>query len=458
MKVEMIMNCPFTDAGNSERLEMALQEDWRYLPAIGKWLKWTGQRWQEQDEAALYVAAVEAYRRMIDAVYSLPRAADKAERERREHLMDWLEKSENASKIKNAVVFLRDLLKDDYKEYDANPFLLNVQNGTLDLKSGKLLPHDRADKLTKVCATPYVEHPAIGLWIETVAQIIPDPDVRKWLQCFVGYCLTASTQEEKFLIAYGPGGRGKGTFWETIAAALSDYKTVVPIDILLTSGITDTGNNPTPELAKLPGKRLVLSSESGKGRRLDEAKVKLLTGGDVITARRLHCEPFDFRPAFKLILQTNYLPSLTDSLDLGIQRRTVIIPFTARLETNPKLKAELLKMENLTSCLSWCVDGCREWIRHGLGEVPPAAKAAADAYYKENDLLGQWLDERTENCSGGFLLFDKALSDFNDWLTVGGTGTRYQRKGFAEAMERHGKAKIRKSTGTGYPDLCIRCT
>ena len=120
--------------------------------------------------------------------------------------------------------------------------------------------------------------------------------------------------------------------------------------------------------------------------------------------------------------------------------------------------AKMLKKENLTSCLSWCVDGCREWIKHGLGEVPPAAKAAADAYYKENDLLGQWLDERTENCAGGFLLFDKALSDFNDWLTVGGTGTRYQRKGFTEAMERHGKAKIRKSNGTGYPDLCIRCT
>ncbi len=456
MKIELIMNFPLTDAGNAERLEAMLSECWKFLPAINKWIKWTGQRWEEQDEPALYVAAAEALRKMADEIDLLPRSPDKGERERRNRILNWLEKSENAGKIKNAAVFLRDLLKDDYTEYDSDPFLLNCQNGTLNLTTGILKPHDKADKLMKICSVPYIESPTSTLWAETVEQILPDPNVRHWLQKFVGSCMTGSTQEEKFIIAYGPGGRGKGTFWETIAAVLADFKTVLPIDILLTSGITDTGNGPTPELAKLPGKRLVLSSESGKGRRLDEAKVKLLTGGDVITARRLQCDPFEFRPAFKLVLQTNYLPSLTDSLDLGIQRRTVIIPFTANLDTDIKLKSELLKPENLIACLSWCVTGCRDWINSGLGDVPPAAKAAAEAYYRENDLLGQWLEERTEKCDGCFLLFDKALSDFNEWLTVGGTGTRYQRKGFAEAMERHGKARIRKNTGNGYPSLCLR--
>ena len=454
--VQTAISAAFTDAGNAERLEMALKENWRYIPQIKRWLRWTGKRWQEQEEDAVFTAAAEAYRRMIDAVYELPKAADKAERERRERIINWLEKSENAGKIKAALVFLRDLLKDDYGEYDKAPFLLNCQNGTLNLETGILQGHDKNDKLTKICLCDYEELAQSTKWLETVRQILRDEPIRNYMQRFIGYCLTASTQEEKFLIAYGPGGCGKGTFFETIAAVLNDYRTTIPIDVLLANGIADSGNGPTPELAKLPGKRYVLSAESGKNRRLDEAKVKLLTGGDTVTARRLHAEPFDFKPSFKLVMQTNFLPSVTDSLDKGIQRRLVIIPFTAKLETNHKLKAELLKPENLKACLSWAVAGCRIWMNAGLGEVPEAAKAAAAAFYSENDLLQQWLEENTEQGTGAFLLVSKGLQDFNAWISVGGNNARYGRRTFSDAMERHGYLKSRTERGTGYAGLCLK--
>ena len=448
---------PLTDSGNAERLEAIIGLDWRYVPQIKRWLHWNGKQWQETEKAVLYVAAVNALRILADNIDRLPKAPDETERERRVRVINWLEKSENLSKVVSALGILEGMLPAEYKDFDNNPYLINVQNGTINLNNGKLQNHNQSDHITKICTVPYDEYPKGLLWVETVKQILPDDGIRRWMQKFIGYCMTGSTQEEKFVIACGPGGCGKGTFFETIAAVLGDYKAVIPIDILLATGIIEGGNNPTPELAKLPGKRYVLSSESGKGRRLDEAKVKLITGGDTITARRLHAEAFEFRPAFKLILQTNYMPSITDSLDKGIRRRLVIIPFVAKIEKqNLKLKQELLRPENLIECLNWCIEGAKLWKREGLGELPEEAKITAEKFYAENDLLQQWLDERTEAEPNGFLRFEAALKDFNNWLSAGGSGVTYQRKGFSEVMERHGKTKIRRNTGYGYMGIALK--
>lgn len=447
---------PLTDSGNAERLESLIGLDWRYVPQIKRWVHWDGKRWGETDEAALYIAAVEAYRRLADGIFQLPKA-DETELERRKRVIAWLEKSENLFKLTSASRILAGLLSADYRIFDHKPYLLNVQNGTFDLQKGNLQEHNRTDFLTKICSVPYVEYPPGMLWRETVKQILPDPGIRRWMQKFMGYCLTGSTQEEKFIVAFGPGGCGKGTFFETIAAVLNDYKSVIPIDILLATGITENGNGPTPELAKLPGTRYVLSSESGKGRRLDEAKVKLLTGGDTITARRLRTDSFEFRPEFKLILQTNFMPSISDSMDKGVRRRLIIVPFTAVIsQQNLKLKQELLLPENLAECFSWCIEGAMLWRQEGLGELPEKAKEAAEKFYLENDLLQQWLDERTEKDPEGFLRFETALKDFNEWVTVGGSGPCYQRKGFSEAMERHKLTKSRRNSGFGYPGIALK--
>ena len=275
------------------------------------------------------------------------------------------------------------------------------------------------------------------------------------MQKFTGYCLTGSTEEEKFLIAYGPGGCGKGTFFETVAAVLGDYKTVVPIDTLLAGTFYTNGEGPTSELAKLAGKRYVLSSECNKCRRLDEAKVKLLTGGDTVSARRLNANSFEFRPAFKLILQTNHLPNISDSLDNGLRRRLVIIPFEAKIERRDlKLKQKLQTAENLSACLAWCVEGARLWKKEGLHDLPEAAKKAASHFYEENDLLQQWLDERTEPSLGN-LQHTKALDNFNQWLLIGGN-YKWRRKRFSDAMLAHGFTKVRMGCGYCYENLCLR--
>ena len=503
-KLQYLMDLPLTDAGCADRLRMLLGADWKFVPQFGHWIHWDGRCWQEETEGSVRIAAIEAYRNLTIAIRSLPNSQDFTEMQRRQSVTDYLKRAESIGHVNGALCFLEGLLKKDYADFDTNPYLLNLQNGTLDLATGELRPHCRRDYLTKMCAASYIAKaneqkvtkaneqkictpecsaeendaaknkmpanengdadapvslenatPADSLWMQTVSTILPDPSIRRWMQKFIGYCLTGSTEEEKFVIAYGPGGCGKGTFFETIAAVLGNYKATVPIDMLLSGSFYADGNNPTPELAKLPGKRYVLSNESNKSRHMDEAKIKLLTGGDTITARRLHADPFEFHPAFKLILQTNYLPSLSDAKDQGIRRRLVIVPFNATIEhRDPKLKQKLLTEENRNACLAWCVEGAKLWRQEGLDDLPEEMNNATEAFYEDSDLLQQWLDERTEP-SLGFLKFDRALKDFNEWLALGGNST-IQRKSFSEAMKAHGKNKIRRTSGYGYDGICLR--
>ena len=505
-KIIYLMNLPLTDAGNANRLHSLLGDDWKFVPQLGRWLHWNGQRWQEETDGSIRVAAMEAFRDLAADIRSLPSCHDMKEMQHRQKVADALGRAESIGRVKGALSFLEGLALKQYGEFDTDPFLLNLQNGTLNLSTGELRPHNKKDFITKICGASYEprsvmklkqtadpqpvaeinslteqatskavsstgettakesgmnadilsdNNSAPSLWEETVRAILPDPAVRRWPQKFMGYCLTGSTEEEKFVVAYGPGGCGKGTFFETVAAVMGDYKSVVPVDILLTSNVYNGGNNPTPELAKLPGKRYVLSSESNKNRRMDEAKVKLLTGGDTLTARHLHADPFEFQPSFKLVLQTNYLPSISDAMDMGIRRRLAIVPFTAKIEKrDPKLKQKLLQPENQQACLAWCVEGAKLWQQEGLEDFPTEMQKAADSFYKESDLLQQWLDERTEP-SLGFLKFDRALKDFNEWLATGGNSF-YQRKSFSEAMLAHGKMKTRRNQGYGYPGIALR--
>ena len=461
-QIQYLMNLPYTDPGNAERLHVMIGSDWKFVPQINRWVHWNGKRWQEETNAVLRNVAVASYRKLASAIRSLPQTLDQTEQKRRANVLDWLRKSESLHHFKDAMNYWQGCNAADFAAFDANPFLLNVQNGTLNLATGTLQPFDKKDLLTKICAAGFEETVATqkplscasakempakkdatagnvsashnenngksatplaqNLWLQTVNTILPDPAVRRWMQKFMGYCLTGSTEEEKFVIAYGPGGSGKGTFFETIAAAISDYKATLSIDTLLATAYVTDGQRPTPEFAKLPGKRYVLSSESNPNRRLDEAKVKLLTGGDTLTARHLNAEPFEFCPSFKLILQTNHLPAISDAMN---------------------------------ACLAWCVEGAKLWFAEGLGnDVPDEVAKAASAFYEESDLLQQWLDERTEP-SLGFLKFSKALEDFNNWLFKNGNHG-WQRKSFAEAMQLHGKEKSRWGKGYGFPGLCLR--
>lgn len=261
---------------------------------------------------------------------------------------------------------------------------------TYDLRTGTGRTPDPLDYITKKTAcsaapagTP---HP---LWTTFLSRITnSDAELQGFLQRYLGYCCTGLTTEHVFVFAYGTGANGKSTFINTIAKIFGDYATVADMGTFIAS---NTERHPS-DLAKLRGARLVVAQETQKGRRWDETKIKALTGGDKITARFMRQDFFDFVPNFKLFITGNHKPRL-NNVDEAMRRRLLLVPFTVQI---PLAERDLELAEKLwaerRAILRWCIEGCLEWRHMGLS--PPATVLeATDDYFKEQDTVGQWIED-----------------------------------------------------------------
>jgi putative DNA primase/helicase len=282
---------------------------------------------------------------------------------------------------------------------------------TFDLRTGVSHAPRPSDYITKIagtsCAAPGTPHP---VWTAFLQRVAPDPELRSFLQRFVGYSLTGATTEHKFVFAYGTGANGKSTFINTIAAIFGNYATVADVGTFIAA---TTERHPT-DVAKLHGYRLVVAQETEKGRRWDETKIKTMTGGDKMTARFMRCDFFDFIPKFKLWIVGNHKPRL-DHVDEAMRRRMLLIPFLVQipaeerdLNLGEKLKAEW------PAILRWALDGCLEWQRIGLAP-PKIVTEATDEYFADQDLTKQWLEDCTED--GGPFAFTTSSQLFASWKT-----------------------------------------
>lgn len=373
-----------SDLGNAERLVDLRGRDLRYVHSAGNWLVWDGTRW-----AADTTGEVE--RRAAATVRTIYREAERADNvDEREELAKHAIRSESRARIDGMIALARSRhpIPIEAGALDANPWLLNVANGTIDLRRGTRQPHRREDLITKLAPVAYVPEATAPLWNGFLEEVIPDPETRAFLQRAAGYSLTGSTREQVILILFGSGQNGKTTFLEATHAVLGDYAIQADVELLL-----DRRNHGIPnDVARLRGARFVGAVESGEGRRLDETLVKRLTGGDTVTARFLHQEFFEFRMVGKLWLATNHRPTIRGTDD-AIWRRIRLVPFTIKVpdsevdrELGEKLAAEA------SGILNWFIEGCLEWQRIGLGS-PGAITAATAEYRSAEDLTGAFLAE-----------------------------------------------------------------
>lgn len=413
---ETLTNLSLTDEGNAHRIALVYEGKLLYCSNIGKWMLYTGKLWEEVNLERVY----EIVGKVMDRAKAEWQAAGMDEKG-----LKFFTNSKNTAKKKATLEQLQGLLYASTKDFDKNPWLLNCQNGVLDLRTGKLLPHSAGLMLSKICNAAL---PPAGTasppWEQTIKQIIPDNALRHYLQKYIGYCLTGSAREENFLIMHGPGGTGKGTFIETVQKVLGSYARPVNVDMFLSyRNDANSGEGATPILAALENIRLVVASESGEGRKFNEAKIKLLTGGDAITARRLHQAPTTYQPAFKVVIQTNYIPDVSNVNDKGITRRMLIAPFRQKLteeQRNLKLKEELSKPENLNAVLRWCVDGCLMWQKEGLtGTEPAAMNQVRDEYLADRDYIGDFLESCCEYKADAQTYLKDLYQGFCEWY--GGT-------------------------------------
>ena len=369
-----------TDLGNAERFVAHHGEDVRYCYPWRKWLVRTGARWERDDAGRVHRLAKETVR-------SIYREASEAEdEERRKALAKHAAASESETRIRALVELAKSEVPISPDELDADRWLLNVQNGTIDLRTGELREHRREDLITKLVPAEYDPNATAPTWEAFLERVLPGEELRGFVQRAAGYSATGDTSEQCMFIHHGPGANGKSTFQETVAAALGDYAMRTPTETLL---VKRAGGVPN-DVARLKGARFVTASETEEGRRLAESLVKDLTGQDTISARFMWAEWFDFKPTHTLHLSTNHKPEIRGT-DPAIWRRIRLIPWAVTIppaEQDRKL-AEKLRGE-LPGILAWIVRGCSAWLQEGL-KAPGEVRQATKAYRAEMDVLAAFL-------------------------------------------------------------------
>jgi len=379
---------PFTDMGNAERLIDRHGAELRYAYLWDAWLVWGGTHWAKDETQQVVRLAKATVRAIHDTLSSI------RDLETQKEAFKHAQKSEAAGRLQAMLELAHSeegvpVLPDDL---DSDPWILNCLNGTLDLRTGELLPHDPrrlCHKLLPVAFDPTATCPRWEAFLDRVMG--GKAHMTAFLQRTAGYALTGSTREQCLWILHGAGANGKSVFMAVLERLLGDYATRTESKTFIEKKSDAISN----DLARLKGSRLVLASETESGRRLAESLVKQVTGGERMTARFLHREYFEFTPEFKLLLATNHKPAIKGT-DNAIWRRIRLTPFEVVIppeERDQSLTEKLL--EELPGILAWAIRGCLDWQRVGLAP-PPEVTEATQEYRESMDTLGAFFDECCE--------------------------------------------------------------
>ncbi len=379
-----IITEPLTEAGAAERFARRHGDDLRYDHRRQRWLVWHGHRWAPDTDAAVTRIALEFARGWQ---YE---ALDISDSKAREATIKAALSLEKRDKLAGLITLARDLkpIADAGEQWDADPWVLGVPNGVIDLRTGTLRPGRREDKITMSAATAFDPDAACPRFERFVSEVFAgDAELIGFIQRAIGYSLCGDTGEQCLFFCYGVGSNGKTTLMNALRRdVLGDYGHALAFSAIEHDPRPGAASN---ELAALLGRRMVVSSEASEGRRIDEGRVKWLTGSDQIRARFLYAESFEFIPTAKFWLSANHKPIVRDDSP-GFWRRMRLIPFTRAFGIDPTLANHL--SAEAPGILAWAVRGCLEWQQGGLR--PPAVVAQATAQYqKEQDAIGGFLDE-----------------------------------------------------------------
>ncbi len=373
-----------TDLGNARRFVVQHAHRARFCHPWGKWLIWDGRRWAVDRTGAAERLAKETARSI------LVEASREPDKDRMRELAKFAVASQSIARLTSMlrgaqsepeIAILPEVL-------DVDPWLLNVENGTIDLRTGELRPHCQSDYLTKLAPVEYHPDAEYLTWRDILWRIFAERiELIECLQRWAGYALTALATESVLPIWYGVGANGKSTVANALLELMgTDYSMKAPPDLLMAK----RGESHPTERSDLFGKRLVVCNETDEGRRLAESLVKDLTGGDRIRARRMREDFWEFRPTHKLVICTNHRPEVRGS-DHAIWRRLRLVPFTVVIPDHEQDKrlGEKLRDE-LPGILAWAVRGCLWWQREGLA-WPADVTRATEEYRADQDVIAAFI-------------------------------------------------------------------
>lgn len=437
-----------TDVANGLRMRLRFGDQFRWCDPWQKFLVWDRRRWSHDKSLAVDAYARNIYESLWRDFWKRQAGLSNEDIKRG---ITFIRASGSARGIRGMIDRVRSeagipILPDLLDQY---PHYLNLNNGTLDLRTMQLHNHDRDDWLTQLCPVTYSADAKCPTWEAFVSSVFAaDADLIEFIQRAVGLCLCGDVSEHALFFCYGRGSNGKSTFLNTLMKLLGpDYSCKASSELLL---LTNGNSHPTG-MTDLCGKRFVACIEADEGKRLAESMVKEMTGADAIRARRMREDFWEFNPTHKIWLAANHQPQIRGTDD-GIWRRIKLIPFTVTFDSASKDKnmPEKLAAE-LPGILNWAIEGYKKWRVDGLKDPDVITKAVAK-YRNDMDLLGNFIDEMCIVSSGVKVRAKQLFDAFRDWSESGITMTK-----FGTAIEERGFAKT-KSNGIWYVGIALSDT
>jgi putative DNA primase/helicase len=393
----LVRGCEFTDKGNGERFASQHGDDVRYVADWGKHLVFDGSRWIVDNIGAAMRMAKLTCESIVDE--EQPGAWSQSRDFQKERWSHYLRTSE-----RKGLAAMLSLAQSEKpipakpEDFDTNIWLLNLENGTYDLEKDEFREAIREDLITKQANIRYdrdaILKPGESVWLKIFDQYFAgDQELIQFTQRMFGYAMTGDTSERAVFLLQGKPDAGKSTLLKLMHVLLGDYAVRIPTESLMQKR-GGSGGVPN-DIARLRGARLVSASETDEDKRLSEAKLKELSGNDVVTARFMRAEFFDFEPTHKLFIGTNHMPRIRDSSG-ATWNRIRLIQFNASIkkdEQDPHL-IDKLKAES-SGIFNWLLEGCRQWREHGLGTAAAIA-AATEKARADQDNVGLFLEDCTE--------------------------------------------------------------
>lgn len=440
-----------TDLGNTHFFIDLYGEALRYDQSRKQWLIWREHRWEPDIKGRASEAAQLAARKRLQEAINMPSGSNPSDPNdpasvQKENAVKWGLQSEGRIRIENVLA----LAKNDSRisvntayGWDANPWVIGVPNGVVELRTGLLRPGRQEDQITRHAGTKYDASATCPRWESFIEEVLDgDQELITFTRRALGYTLTGDVREDCWFGCYGEGRNGKSTLFSSLHAVLGDYSYVAPFSLVADSGRGETRRD--FDIAYLQHMRFVMASETREGGVWDEERLKKLTGGDPIHAEIKHGASFNFYPTHKLWFMFNHQPRVRDH-STGFWRRVRLLPFLRKFEgaADDKTLDKKLEAERV-GILTWLVKACLEWQAHGL-TTPASVLAASKRYEEDEDPLSEFIEQRIDAVGGGFYLRD-AFFLYNQWSKANQLRNPLGRNRFGALLETRGFRRGKKNS------------
>ena len=450
-----------TDFGNCERFVNLYGFDVKYCKVFDQWYIWTEHEGRWKRDTTGYIQ--EYAKSTVRSIYG--ESERNGEEVMRRRLARWAIQCETTSHVEAMLKLARSerVVVVEHDAFDTNPFLLNLKNGVYDLHNHTLVPHRKDLLMSRLCPVSYIQDATCPKWLKFLERIFKGRSDREeiisFLQRFLGYCLTGSIEEQVLLLLYGAGENGKSVLLNVISKIHGDYASTAEA-ATFTTARSDAVRN---DLARLDGARVVTAIEANKSSVIDESVIKQITGGDVITARFLFKELFEYRPQFKLLWAFNHKPVIRDSTH-SIWRRILLLPFEEKIASEERILGldNLLVNEEGPGILNWMIEGLKEYQAHGL-RPPSSIVEATKEYRNDSDILFDFINEMLitndeqrlgqQDCRvSAATLYDT----YTQWCAHNNEKSMMGRKKFFTELLERGYKRIKMNSGNFYVGISVR--